>query len=97
MIPRWAIAGGALALAFAAGVWLGVEWQAGRQAQREVAERVLIERRRDEVHAAEANRLAEESARDLSMGVLLDEARDDPDAGLGSLGVRDAQRLNAIR
>lgn len=86
-----------LAGVFASGAWTGREWQLGVQARAVAAQEVANATRRAAGNAAEAARLADEAAVGFTLGNVADDALADPDAGLVSLGLRDAKRLNSIR
>lgn len=96
-MTRLAIYGAAVAGIFAAGLWMGAEWQIGRHARALAAQTAADDLARAAAHAIAAAQLAAEYDLGKTVGEIVDEARGDPDAGLRALGLRDAQRLNRIR
>lgn len=91
------VAGVALLAAFASGAVISSSWVHGQYARKELAEKAATEQATRELRAQEIERLRNEAAMDLNMGIVVDETYSDPDASLPSLGLRDAERLNRIR
>lgn len=89
------------ALAVAASFAAGVSFEGGRRdaaaARQAAADLRAEDARRVEIHAAEAVRLADQTAADYRLGEIITDARSDPDAGLPAFSLRDAARLNALR
>ena len=96
-MTRLAIALVAAALLCASSFWAGVRWEQGRQAERDLAASAAEDARRRATATQETERLAAEQRLSLQFGEVIDATHADPDAGLLSLGLRDSQRLNAIR
>jgi len=86
-----------LAGVFASGLWVGSEWQMGRQARAVEAQAAADAAARSTINIAEAARLAETARLGFTLGEVTNETLADPDAGAVSLGLRDAQRLNRIK
>lgn len=74
----------------------GVVWEQRAQAARDLDQANADRDRRTLTFSIEGKRLEIEADADLALGVIADEARADPDAGLPALGLRAAQRLNRI-
>lgn len=78
-------------------------WQAGSQYQTSRYQRAELVRAAEaaalaaDINRAEAKRLIAEAEADAILKRVKDDARADPDGDLPALGLRDAQRLNAIR
>lgn len=96
-MTRLAIALVAAALLCASSFWAGVRWEQGRQAERDLAASAAEDARRRATATQEAERLAAEQRLAVQFGEVINATYVDPDAGLLSLGLRDSQRLNAVR
>lgn len=83
-----------IAAALLAGIWIGAQWEQGQQAQREAAVRAAEDKRRAEINAAEAARLAAERARAAFDRQLEDDAHAQPVINPVALPVERVRRLN---
>jgi hypothetical protein len=87
----------ALVAAFVGGWQAGSQYQTSRYQRAELARAAETAALAADINRAEARRLAAEAEADAILKGVQDDARTDPDGDLPALGVRDAQRLNAIR
>jgi len=87
----------ALLAAFVGGWQAGSQYQTSRYQRAELARAAETAALAADINRAEARRLAAEAEADAILKGVQDDARADPDGSLPALGVRDAQRLNAIR
>lgn len=84
-----------LTIALGVGVWLGIAWEQGRQAQRETALRIAEETHRARINATETARLTAERARTAFDQHLEDAAHAQPVTTPAALSVERVRRLNA--
>lgn len=91
---RLAIMAGAIAAALLSGIWIGAQWEQGRQAQRNAALRAAEDARRAEINTAEAARLATERARAAFNQQMEDAAHAQPVTNPVALPVERVRRLN---
>ena len=87
----------ALLAAFFTGWQAGSQYQTSRYQRAELARAAEAAALAADINRAEAKRLIAEAEADAILKGVQDDARADPDGDLPALGVRDAQRLNAIR
>ena len=88
---------GAIVTLLAIGAWLGWQARGGYEASLRLDEMRVTAARAAETREAEMQRLAQQAARDLAIGEIVNDTYRDPDRDLPALGLRDAQRLNAVR